>query len=86
VSLNAEGYRRRREFTTVEDVAETALFLASFGSNALTLRQVADIVANHSQIHFSCGKRLGGFKRGACIGHLKPDRRRLNRRESACNG
>ncbi len=25
-----------REFTTVEDVAETALFLASFGSNALT--------------------------------------------------
>src|SRR6266436_7654664 len=24
------------EFTTVEDIAETALFLASFGSNALT--------------------------------------------------
>jgi 3-hydroxybutyrate dehydrogenase len=24
------------EFTTLEDVAETALFLASFGSNALT--------------------------------------------------
>ena len=24
------------EFTTVEDVAETALFLAAFGSNALT--------------------------------------------------
>jgi len=24
------------EFTTVDDVAETALFLASFGSNALT--------------------------------------------------
>jgi 3-hydroxybutyrate dehydrogenase len=24
------------EFTTIDDVAETALFLASFGSNALT--------------------------------------------------
>jgi 3-hydroxybutyrate dehydrogenase len=24
------------EFTTLEDVAETALFLAAFGSNALT--------------------------------------------------
>jgi 3-hydroxybutyrate dehydrogenase len=32
------------EFTTVEDVAETALFLASFGSNALTGQS---IVASH---------------------------------------
>jgi 3-hydroxybutyrate dehydrogenase len=28
------------EFTTVEDVAETTLFLASFGSNALTGQSV----------------------------------------------
>ena len=28
------------EFTTLEDVAETALFLASFGSNALTGQSV----------------------------------------------
>ena len=28
--------RQREEFTTIEDVAQTALFLAAFPSNALT--------------------------------------------------
>ena len=35
IKNSAEG-NRDGEFTTVDDVAETALFLASFGSNALT--------------------------------------------------
>ena len=40
------------EFTTVEDVAQTALFLASFGSNALTGQSV--VVSHGWSMQIAC--------------------------------
>jgi hypothetical protein len=45
------------EFTTLEDVAETALFLASFGSNALTGQSVVAVSSPFASLRLR-GRRL----------------------------
>src|ERR1700743_3252442 len=42
--------------------------------DGLRLRQVADIAANHCEIHLTREETGGGLKRGAAVDDLEPDR------------
>src|SRR5437016_258325 len=51
--------------------------------DGLRLRQVTDVAANHSEIDFACGERVGGLKRRPAVNDLEPHRR-IRRNELAC--
>jgi hypothetical protein len=54
-------------------------------NNGQGLRQVADITANHGEVHIARGKFPGSLKRSTGVDHLEAYRR-SRRHELACHG
>jgi hypothetical protein len=49
-------------------------------ADGLGLRQVADIAANHGEVHIARGKLPGSLKRSTGVNHLEADRRPVDTR------